>query len=188
MIWVFTVYFKHRSVGKREKETRLYVFSIGLVHVPVILLIFSLDISSYYGGIWLCISQMMGDDTDSKSEDEVDHEDSNEEASFFLLCSKEDIEDFIFDKAVLEEFPLPQLLGNHLLYLNDTTWEEHVKTLAGNNIPKEIPDTWQDYVAESDENQEDTEDSDSDQVLRHKRADFPLSLYVFSPYCFQIVS
>lgn len=134
----------------------------------------SLDIASFHGGLWHCISQMIGEDA---GKDRSDHH--NDEASFFLLCSQDDIEDFTRDEVVLKEFPLPQIIEGHLPYLQCKTWEEHVRTLAEDNIPEEVPDTWQNYNHESDQS-EDNEDSENNENRRHNWASFPLSLSVLA--------
>ncbi|KJA23768.1 hypothetical protein HYPSUDRAFT_1079957 [Hypholoma sublateritium FD-334 SS-4] len=83
-------------------------------------------ISSFHGGIWDCIDQV-------------------NEKTFSLPFEREDIEDFVSDDKVLDKFSPPMLVDGKLPYLKYKPWEEFIKLLTPENIPEEVPNTWDDH-------------------------------------------
>lgn len=144
----------------------------------------SVDLGNFYGRIWNCMNYTMKTEND-KDDDSSDDDDSVErswsecvqsndgsEQKLSLPFEKPDIDDYAYDEAVLEEFPLTPLQNGYLAYLKYKSWEQHIQSLPEDKIPEEIPNTWH------PDEQEIVDDENEDHGSRHDWAVLPLTLFV----------
>ncbi|KAF9484260.1 hypothetical protein BDN70DRAFT_872756 [Pholiota conissans] len=123
-------------------------------------------LDTFSGGMWRAVNYSFFAHDDNDDGDKLDKANSSDIPVPFQL---DDVYDFITDELVLEEFPLPLLVEGQLPYLEYKTWEEHVESLSEDDVPEEIPNSW-----DGDDAQEGEEDQEH-YGSRYNWTEFPLT-------------